>query len=500
MPWGSTASGGGVGGRHGGSLCRRTTGSQVGHLLSYNDMKTLSGHLSSWWWRDLSDMDRDQTRVPLPGDLACDIAIVGAGFTGLWTAYYLLERDPALRIAIIDQSVAGAGASGRNGGWCSSILPMGWDSAERLYGRQPVIAWQRAADATVAEIGRIAGLEGIEADISHGGYLRTASNPAQLAVLDAELADARRWDRTEKDLRRLDAQEARGVVDSPSILGALYTPHCYAIQPAKLVRGLARAVERRGGQIFEFTRALRIDPGRVHTEQGTILAEVVIRATEAYTADLPGTHRALLPMCSVMIATEPLPPEFWDEVGWRNRETFNDARRSLFYAQRTRDDRIAIGGRGAPYRYASRIVDAVPRLRAVESQLRAVLADQFPGLHGVEIEHRWGGILGVPRDWFPSVQFDRRTGLAAAGGYSGDGVTLTNLAGRTLADLITGHSSALAQLPWVGHHSRPWEPEPFRWIGASMGAWLATAADAAEEKRAKRSAVYGAMFSRLTGH
>jgi glycine/D-amino acid oxidase-like deaminating enzyme len=343
-------------------------------------MGTQSTHTESWWWSDLADIDRGPRRPSLPGDREYDFAIVGAGFTGLWTAYYLLERDPALRIAIIEQWVAGAGASGRNGGWCSSILPVDWDSAAQLYGREKTLAWQRAADATVAEVARVAQLEGIEADISRGGYLRTASNPAQLAALDSELAHARRWDRTEEDLRRLNAQEARGVIDSPRILGALHTPHCSSVQPARLVRGLARAVERRGAHIFEFTRASSIARGRVTTERGTIRAEVVIRATEGYTADLPGSHRSLLPMCSVMIATAPLPVEFWNETGWRSGETFNDARRSLFYAQRTRDGRIALGGLGAPYRYASRTKDPVPRLRTLESRLRSVLARPSPGV------------------------------------------------------------------------------------------------------------------------
>lgn len=461
---------------------------------------TLSAHTDSWWWSDLSDVDRGPTRPSLPGDRDYDVVIVGAGFTGLWTAYYMLDRDPTLRVALVDQWVAGAGASGRNGGWCSAILPVDWDSAAQRYGREPTLAWQRAADSTIGEIQRVADHEGIDADISVGGYLRTASNAAQLAVLDTELAHARVWGRNEEDLRRLTAREARGVIDSPRILGGLHTPHCAAVQPARLVRGLARAVERRGGTIYENTRARGVAAGRVTTDRGTMRAEVVIRATEGYTADLRGSHRALLPMCSVMIATEPLPDSFWNEVGWRHRESFNDARRFLFYAQRTRDGRIALGGRGAPYRYASRIDNGIPGLQAVESRLLTLLREQFPALRNVRVEHRWGGVLGVPRDWFPSVRFDRTTGFASVGGYSGDGVALSNLAGRTLADLVAGSDSDLVDLPWVNHRSPAWEPEPLRWVGASMAAWLAAAADRAEDRRKRPSALYGALFNRLTGH
>ena len=476
-------------------------GTPVSLQISYGDMRTASAaHTDSWWWNDLAEVDLGPIRPALPGDRDFDVAIVGAGFTGLWTAYYLLARDPSLRVALLEQWVAGAGASGRNGGWCSSILPVDWDVSAHRYGREQTLAWQRAADETVGEVRRIADLEGIDADISNGGYLRTASNAAQLAVLDEDLRHARQWGRSEDDVRRLSSQDARDVIDSPRILGALHTSHCAAVQPAKLVRGLARAVERRGATIYENTRALSVHPGGVSTELGSVRADVVIRATEGYTAALPGSHRALLPMCSVMIATEPLPQAFWDEVGWRHRETFNDARRFLFYAQRTRDGRIALGGRGAPYRYASRIDNTIPGLRAVEARLLTVLGEQFPSLREVRVEHRWGGVLGVPRDWFPSVGFDRRTGMGSAGGYSGDGVALTNLAGRTLADLVTGHGSELTRMPWVHHRSRAWEPEPLRWIGAALGAWLASAADAVEERSPKASAVYGPLFSRLTGH
>ncbi len=457
-------------------------------------------HSESWWWRDLDCAAQGPCRAPLPGDREYDVAIVGGGYTGLWTAYYLAERDPSLRVAVVEQWVAGAGASSRNGGWCSSLLPVDWHSAARQYGRSAVLDWQAAADRTVDEIKRVTDNEHIDADFAKAGYLRTASNSAQLELLDRELGHAREWGRTDGDLRRLNSHEARAVINAPKVLGGLFNPHCASIQPAKLVRGLARAVEQRGVTIHEKTLATEISPHRITTDRGSVRADVIVQATEGYSAALRGGRRSLLPMYTTIIATEPLPETFWSDVGWRHRETFNDARRHLFYAQRSRDDRIVIGSlEPQPYRYGSKIAE-IRGLDRVEGRLRKILCDQFPALAPARVEHRWGGVFGVPRDWMPSVNFDRESGLATVGGYSGDGVALTNLAGRTLADLITERDSELVHLPWVHHHSPRWEPEPLRWIGASLSSWLARSADAQETKRLRASRIYGSLFSRFTGH
>ncbi|MGZ4594125.1 MAG: NAD(P)/FAD-dependent oxidoreductase, partial [Actinomycetes bacterium] len=231
-----------------------------------------------------------------------------------------------------------------------------------------------------------------------------------------------------------------------------------------------------------------------------VRADAVVQALEGYTAALRGARRDVLPLYSVMIATEPLDDDVWSQLGWAGRQTFHDGRRHLFYAQRTQDGRIAFGGRGAPYRYGSRIDDPVRGLGRLEVRLRGLLVEQFPSLHDVAVTHRWGGVLAVPRDWMPSVRYDARRGTAVAGGYSGDGVALANLAGRTVADLVTGTRSPLLDLPWVGHVSSRWEPEPLRWLGTSVGEWLATAADRSEERSARPSRVFGPAFSWLSGH
>jgi glycine/D-amino acid oxidase-like deaminating enzyme len=259
-------------------------------------------------------------------------------------------------------------------------------------------------------------------------------------------------------------------------------------------------VERLGVAVYEQTEVTQLEPGCVRTVHGDVRAPVVVRALEGYTSSLSQYKRALLPMYSMMIATEPLSESIWDEIGWRERETMNDDRRFLIYAQRTADGRIALGGRGAPYHLGSRIDPSFEHPPRVHEHLRRELVQLFPALAEAAITHRWGGVLGIPRDWFASVNYDPLTGLATAGGYSGDGVTLTNLAGRTLADLITGSRTALTELPWVGHESRNFEPEPFRFVGINLGMRLAHAIDVKEQRTGRPARVLDKAMNALTGH
>ncbi|MGZ4769080.1 MAG: NAD(P)/FAD-dependent oxidoreductase, partial [Ilumatobacteraceae bacterium] len=188
------------------------------------------------------------------------------------------------------------------------------------------------------------------------------------------------------------------------------------------------------------------------------------------------------------------------EVGWAERETFNDDRRLIIYGQRTADNRIAFGGRGAPYHFASTIKPEFDRHAAVQDSLRTLLGEMFPALGDAKVTHRWGGPIGAPRDWFCSVGFDQATGHAWAGGYVGDGVTTTNLAGRTLADLILRRDTDLVSLPWVNHHSRKWEPEPLRWLGINAMLRLPVGADRYEERTGKTEKWRSNILERFIGH
>jgi glycine/D-amino acid oxidase-like deaminating enzyme len=424
---------------------------------------------------------------PLTADIEADVAIVGAGFTGLWTAYYLARADPGLRIVVCEREIAGFGASGRNGGWCSALFPASVSKLERMAGRPAAIAMQRAMQEAVDEVGRAAAAEGIDCHYAKGGTVMLARSPAQLERAKAEVAEAREFGFGEADLRLLTAAQAREMADASDVLGGTYTPHCAAIHPSRLARGLAAAVRRADVQLFESTPVLQIEPGRIVTGSGTVRARYVVRATEGYTPGLPGLERAIVPVYSLMIATAPLPESVWAQIGLAGRPTFGDLRHLIIYGQRTADGRLAFGGRGAPYHLGSAVRPSFDRVPAVFDALRQTLRELFPVLGDVPVTHCWGGPIGVARDWCASVGLDRASGLAWAGGYVGDGVSTTNLAGRTLADLITGAGSELVTLPWVGHQSPNWEPEPLRWLGLNAGLQVMSLADRQEARTGRPS-------------
>jgi glycine/D-amino acid oxidase-like deaminating enzyme len=467
--------------------------------------------LSLWFDQLAADGDPLLPRPALDGGTEADVCIVGAGLTGLWTAYYLLSAEPTLRVVLLEAEIAGFGASGRNGGWCSALFPLSIRALARTYGREQALAMRRTMNQTVVEVGKAVAAEGIDCDWSQGGTVNLARTDVQLNRVRAEVEIDQDADGVD-GYTLLTAAEASERVGATGVLGASYTPHCARLQPARLVRGLARAVERLGGTIFEHTPALeirpRIGPGGdpcVATERGVVRARQVIRATEAWTSSLPGSLRDVVPVYSLMVATEPLPTSFWDGsgsapgAGLARGETFSDARHLIIYGQRTADDRLAFGGRGAPYHYGSRIDPAFDRSEAVFSALRGTLLDLFPGLEGHEFTHGWGGPLGIARDWHASVGLDTETGVGWAGGYVGDGVGTTNLAGRTLTDLALGRDSELTRLPWVGHRSPRWEPEPLRWLGMNAGLVAMNTADA-EERLTGRSSLAARLMSPFLGH
>jgi glycine/D-amino acid oxidase-like deaminating enzyme len=283
------------------------------------------------------------------------------------------------------------------------------------------------------------------------------------------------------------------------VRGATYTPHCARIHPARLVRGLARVVEARGVAIYEQTPVTAIAPGLAETPMGRVRADHVIRATEGFTSSLRGIRRAVAPVYSLIVATEQLPESVWGEVGLSGRQTFADHRNLVIYGQRTEDGRLVFGGRGAPYHFSSRIRPRFDRKERVFASLRETVTDVFPALAESAFTHEWGGPLGIARDWMASVGLNPDTGIGWAGGYVGDGVTTTNLAGRTLAHLVVGGGDDLTTLPWVNHRSRNWEPEPFRWLGINAGLRAAQFADLEESLTRRPSLVARAMAPFIGG-
>jgi glycine/D-amino acid oxidase-like deaminating enzyme len=337
---------------------------------------------------------------------------------------------------------------------------------------------------SVDEVIRTTRAENIDCDLIKGGEFTVATNAAQQVRLLSAAAEAQTWSMT--DVEVLSAAEATARINVHGTTGAMWHPHCARLHPAKLAAGLARVVESLGVEIFEGTRVDEIRPHQAVTTFGTVTADTVVRATEGFTARIDGLRRTWLPMNSSLIVTEPLPAETWAEIGWSGYETLGDQAHAYMYAQRTADDRIAIGGRGAPYRYGSGTdVDGATDPKTV-GLLRAILTRFFPSTASASVEHVWSGVLGVPRDWSATVGLDPATGLGWAGGYVGTGVTSTNLAGRTLRDLILKSPSSLTELPWVNHRVRKWEPEPLRYIAVQAMYAAYYAADRAES-RGRRS-------------
>jgi glycine/D-amino acid oxidase-like deaminating enzyme len=423
----------------------------------------------SFWFGELGGAP--SPRPSLPGPLECDVAVVGAGYTGLWTAYYLKRADPGLRVVVLEREFAGYGASGRNGGWVVGAVAGVHDEA--------TVA---AITATVDEIGRVCAAEGIECAFHKGGALAVATGPAQLERLrDHPLAHGV-W---------LEPAELEERVRIAGALGAVFDPDVARVQPALLVRGLADAVERLGVQVYEGTEVTAIEPGRARTAQGDVRAAWIVRATEGYTPSLPGLARQIIPLRSTIIVTDPLPQAVWDEIGWEGGETIADAALAYAYIQRTADGRIAIGGRGRPYYWRS----GHDRYGEVENwavrRLTSKLHALWPATRDVPIAHAWSGVFGAQRDWMASVSADRATCLAWAGGWVGEGVAAANLAGRILTDLIRGERTGLTDLEWVNRPDpRRWEPEPLRFIGAHGVYWLVDRADRIEERTGRKARLY----------
>lgn len=444
------------------------------------------------YWHASVDDDLSP-RPPLDGDIETDVAIIGGGLTGLWTAFELQRRDPSLHITVLEKEVAGFGASGRNGGWCSALFPRSTASLEKRHGRAGAIAMRQAMIDTVGEVGRAAAEAGIDCDYRPGGTIAFARSDAQWRSARAEVDEAREYGVDALELWGADQVRARDA------RGAVYDPACARLHPAKLVRGLARAVERGGAVIHEQTTVLSWQSGSVETDRGRVRARHIIVALEGYGASVSQSKRRVLPLYSLMVASQPLSDDVWHEMGIAHGQTFTDGRNLVIYGQRTADNRIAFGGRGARYHWGSAIRDEYDRVDGVFAHLEATLHELFPQLPNLGIEHRWGGPLGVPRDWHASVAYDAQTGIGSAGGYVGDGLSTTNLAGRTLADLVTGADTALTRLPWVGHRSPSWELEPLRFIGANAGLVAMTAADA-EERLTGRASVIARAMGPLVGH
>ncbi len=419
----------------------------------------------SYWLETCGD---DLTPGPaLSGSVDVDVAILGAGYSGLWTAYYLLQRQPSLKVAIVEKEIAGFGASGRNGSWCTAHFPVSLGAISKHYGREQAVALYRAMAASVDEVARVAAAEGFDIHFVKGGGMSVARGPQQLPAVreaHAEFEVLGLGDR----VQLLDQSATDARVKIEGVLGAIYYKDAANIHPGRLVRGLARAVERRGGTIYEETDVTDFITGArpvLRTARGDLRTKTIVLCGEAYLTRLKQLHRQLIPVYSLMTLTEPLSAADWAEIGWRNRECVDSCRLTIEYMAKTADGRILFGGRGAPYHFGSKIEDEYDRHEPTIRMFQGNVRKWFPRLKDVRFTHAWGGPLGCSRDFMPTMMYDPALGLASARGYVGNGVATTNLSGRVLADLITGAKSEITTLPCVNHRSQNWEPEPFRYLG-----------------------------------
>lgn len=442
------------------------------------------------------EIPKPPLREQITSPLKTDVVIVGAGFTGLWTAFWLSELNPALDITIIEKEYVGFGASGRNGGWFSALFPASLDKVAQSSSREQAIDLYRAMMNNIADTGDVLHRYNLDCDWRHDGTYTFVRSRAQLVRAQEEISYFRSWGFGESDITLLSPEEVS--IPVTQLHGSLFTPHCASVHPYKLVTQLASLLESRGVTIFERTEVTEIEPKKVRAAAIEISADFVVRATEAYTTLLPREKRTLAPIYSFMIATDVLPPSTIESLAL-NGSTFADLRNLVIYGQVTNDNRIAFGGRGAPYHFGSKISPDFEDNEHVSRRIFEILKEMLPSIGDTSFTHNWAGVLGIFRDWYPRVSFDADTGVSYAGGYIGDGVGSSALAGKTLAHLITKTPSHLTSLPWLNRPIRRWEIEPLRYFGISFGLRAMTLADY-EERITNRPSVIGKLMSPLIGH
>ncbi|HEY9276268.1 MAG TPA: FAD-dependent oxidoreductase [Candidatus Nanopelagicaceae bacterium] len=413
-------------------------------------------------WADSKERFRGKS---LDSNLDFDVAIIGGGFSGLWTAFHLNELDPSLRIAIFEAREIGFGASGRNGGWASSEYPVSKKTLTRKIGTTSTERLFSALSQSIDEIGKFAKKYSPNSGFIKSGSLYFARNEGQLRRLRAK-PESGEW------ISKKSLEELIGINGA---LAGRFNPECATVHPYNLLQGLAKFLNKKRISIFTNSFATRVDGG-VLAKSFFISAPVVVQATEVYGK----ANRSFIPLYSLMVATEPLTKATWSEIGNAERFTFAENSHVINYAQRTIDNRLAIGGRGATSPFGSKLQDSREFNQRVHQRLIDLAKSWFPILENVEFTHKWGGAVAITRDWEPYLQFDRKSGFGKLGGYAGDGVTMSHLAGKIMAHEVLAKDSNLRNLHFVNKRIRNWEPEPIRFIGVNALIYLSTMSDREE--------------------
>ena len=459
------------------------------------DRQLQNGNLSFWLSRPDAPIAPDTEVVS--SDDAYDVVIVGGGVSGLWTAWSLCAADPALSIAVMEAEHLGFGASGRNGGIVATKSVGNRELFHRHAGREAVLVIERELERSMHQIVNDLGAGNIDA--RHGGWLQVARSPSEQARIEALLASGRKWGFSEERLRLLSAGQLRALINVDGVTGALYSPENFSVDPVKLLYRLATLLKARGVRIFTRSRTEPVGAKILQVNGHRIGWRRLVIATEAYSVQQRGWERRVLPLISSVVATKPLSTEQWEQIGWRNFEGLAGTAHTFFYAKRTEDGRILIGGRGKAYHYGSRFDDNGKVAESTVDSIMKMAKDLFPALE-LEPEYAWCGPLAIMRDWSPFVQHDRAADIVRLGGYAGQGMVAAHLAGRIAADLLLGRSTPLTSSAWVRSPPRRWEPEPFRWLGATTLNAAYSLADMTEKRfRMRRTSRIARWANALSG-
>jgi glycine/D-amino acid oxidase-like deaminating enzyme len=414
-------------------------------------------------WFDTSGLRDDALRAPLRGAAKADVAIVGGGFTGLASAVAIARRQPGRRVVVLEGARCGYGASGRNGGF-ADVTYTGLPAFVTARGPEAGRAVYDVIATGMQAIERLVGEDGVACDLERGGAIRMAASDAQLAGLEEAHAGLRAMG---LGTRLVDGAELRALVRTERFRAGLVAPDTAILDPAKLARGMARVAEALGVVLHEATRVVRVEPGRpvrITTEHGEVEAAQAILATNGYTPQLGFLRTRLLPLCNYVVATEPLSAAQWEAIGWSGREGLSDARVQFMYLRPSADGRIVAGGEMAPYFEGSRPSSGnyAPAIRKLEGSL----LETFPQLEGIRFSHAWGGTMAFTRDFTPRIGTLGDGGNLFFGvGYCGEGVVMSQLAGRILAAFVAGEGGEFAALPFV-NGVPPWVGiEPLRSVG-----------------------------------
>ncbi len=421
--------------------------------------------MNSSLWRGVEQIT---ARKSLTSNKTFDVAIIGGGFSGLWSAFHLKQIQPSLSIAIFEQNYVGFGASGRNGGWASAEYPTSSARLIKEHGLQVYQNLRKSLIESIDEIGQIAKTNNWLIEYAKGGSLVFATNNSQLSRISKDIDNEHNF---------LTSEEAKHLLNVRNIMGGIFTPHCAALNPFKLTGALAEHLEHLGVQIFENSRVEEIYDKKIQVNGFDIDCQISIRATEAFTAR-KWMKNQQIPIYSLMVATEPLTADQLIQVRNMQRATFQEACHLITYAQITGDNRLAIGGRGVRYKLFSRLSERSEIDNRMHSALERRALRWFPQLEGINFEYRWGGPVALTRRWQSYLNFDQSSGRAAIGGYVGDGVTLSYLAGKTLAQRINNIKTL--DLPFVDQKIGRWEPEPIRYLAVNAGFKATVAADIEE--------------------